>query len=245
MLNDLSIWTLNFVGSFEVSLICLKSKEGLKERRREVGTLAVWLSSPRDLLGSLLHRVPHVPLGWGTYLGNAGRTHPCPINLSPFVPNSDCFVQLSNPNIATMKEDVLYHFNLSTSTHDFPAMFGDVKVKSLGIATMDSDLLFSTAVPTRRWLTRDRTAFYLSQTFANGYLSFTGIADVKYCCVGLCFISENFHMWRTAWDSPEPLKVAHAYGSSDSGSQELGNVESWEGFPRGAVSIWSLYDPCL
>jgi uridine phosphorylase len=28
-----------------------------------------------------------------------------------------------------MKEDVLYHFSLSTSTHDFPAMFGDVKVK--------------------------------------------------------------------------------------------------------------------
>lgn len=110
-------------------LICPKSKEGLKERRGEVGALAVWLSSPHDLLGSLPHRVSHAPLGWGTYLGNAGRTHPCPINLSPFVPNSDCFVQLSNPNIATMKEDVLYHFNLSTSTHDFPAMFGDVKVK--------------------------------------------------------------------------------------------------------------------
>ncbi|OWK06742.1 hypothetical protein Celaphus_00011846 [Cervus elaphus hippelaphus] len=26
-----------------------------------------------------------------------------------------------------MKEDVLYHLGLSTSTHDFPAMFGDVK----------------------------------------------------------------------------------------------------------------------
>lgn len=29
-----------------------------------------------------------------------------------------------------MKEDVLYHFSLSTSTHDFPTMFGDVKVKA-------------------------------------------------------------------------------------------------------------------
>lgn len=25
-----------------------------------------------------------------------------------------------------MKEDILYHFNLSASTHDCPAMFGDV-----------------------------------------------------------------------------------------------------------------------
>lgn len=31
-----------------------------------------------------------------------------------------------------MKEDVLYHFNLSTSTHDFPAMFGDVKFVCVG-----------------------------------------------------------------------------------------------------------------
>uniref|UniRef100_A0A8C0WFD2 Uncharacterized protein n=1 Tax=Castor canadensis TaxID=51338 RepID=A0A8C0WFD2_CASCN len=36
---------------------------------------------------------------------------------------------LSNPNIVTMKEDVLYDFSLSTSTLEFPAMFGDVKVK--------------------------------------------------------------------------------------------------------------------
>ncbi|XP_045142301.1 uridine phosphorylase 1 isoform X2 [Echinops telfairi] len=31
-----------------------------------------------------------------------------------------------------MKEDVLYHFSLSTSTHDFPAMFGDVKFVCVG-----------------------------------------------------------------------------------------------------------------
>ena len=36
-----------------------------------------------------------------------------------------------------MKEDVLYHFNLSTSTHDFPAMFGDVKVKTPGFDPKD------------------------------------------------------------------------------------------------------------
>nr|XP_031300847.1 uridine phosphorylase 1 isoform X1 [Camelus dromedarius] len=41
-------------------------------------------------------------------------------------------VQLRNPNIATMKEDILYHFGLSTSTHDFPAMFGDVKFVCVG-----------------------------------------------------------------------------------------------------------------
>lgn len=31
-----------------------------------------------------------------------------------------------------MKEDILYHFSLSTSTHDFPAMFGDVKFVCIG-----------------------------------------------------------------------------------------------------------------
>ncbi|XP_042550949.1 uridine phosphorylase 1 [Dipodomys spectabilis] len=46
--------------------------------------------------------------------------------------NSDCLIQLSNPNLATMKEDVLYHFSLSTSTHDFPAMFGEVKFVCVG-----------------------------------------------------------------------------------------------------------------
>ncbi|XP_060027542.1 uridine phosphorylase 1 isoform X2 [Erinaceus europaeus] len=41
--------------------------------------------------------------------------------------HSDDLVRLCNPNVAQMKEDVLYHFSLSTSTHDFQAMFGDVK----------------------------------------------------------------------------------------------------------------------
>lgn len=51
-----------------------------------------------------------------------------------------------------MKEDVLYHFNLSTSTHDFPAMFGDVKVRSPGfaaVACLTVNFLFRPAAPTR------------------------------------------------------------------------------------------------
>ncbi|XP_059801388.1 uridine phosphorylase 1-like isoform X2 [Hypanus sabinus] len=34
---------------------------------------------------------------------------------------------VSNPYLSTMKEDILYHFDLGTGTHDLPAMFGDVK----------------------------------------------------------------------------------------------------------------------
>lgn len=45
---------------------------------------------------------------------------------------SDHRVQLSNPNLARMKEDVLYHLDLSTGTHDLPAMFGDVKFVCVG-----------------------------------------------------------------------------------------------------------------
>lgn len=50
--------------------------------------------------------------------------------LPPFLFWDSDFVQLCNPHVAAMKEDVLYHFSLSTSTHDFPTMFGDVKVKA-------------------------------------------------------------------------------------------------------------------
>ncbi|XP_039091606.1 uridine phosphorylase 1 [Hyaena hyaena] len=42
------------------------------------------------------------------------------------------FVQPTNPNVAALQEDVLYHFHLSTSTHDLPAMFGDVKFVCIG-----------------------------------------------------------------------------------------------------------------
>lgn len=45
---------------------------------------------------------------------------------------SDQCVQLCNPNLAGMKEDILYHLDLSTSTHDLPALFGDVKFVCVG-----------------------------------------------------------------------------------------------------------------
>ncbi|PNJ39521.1 uridine phosphorylase 1 isoform X1 [Pongo pygmaeus] len=46
--------------------------------------------------------------------------------------HNDCPVRLLNPNIAKMKEDILYHFNLTTSRHNFPALFGDVKFVCVG-----------------------------------------------------------------------------------------------------------------
>ncbi|XP_041941125.1 uridine phosphorylase 1 [Alosa sapidissima] len=41
-------------------------------------------------------------------------------------------VLVHNPNLDAMKEDILYHFNLGTATHDLPAMFGDVKFVCVG-----------------------------------------------------------------------------------------------------------------
>ncbi|XP_072139625.1 uridine phosphorylase 1 [Mobula birostris] len=41
-------------------------------------------------------------------------------------------VYVSNPYLSTMKEDILYHFDLGTRTHDLPAMFGDVKFVCVG-----------------------------------------------------------------------------------------------------------------
>lgn len=37
-------------------------------------------------------------------------------------------VQVKNPYLDTMEEDILYHFSLGTKTHNLPEMFGDVKV---------------------------------------------------------------------------------------------------------------------
>jgi uridine phosphorylase len=39
------------------------------------------------------------------------------------------FVHVKNPYLDTMDEDILYHLDLGTKTHNLPAMFGDVKVK--------------------------------------------------------------------------------------------------------------------
>ncbi|KAM4689471.1 uridine phosphorylase 1 [Discoglossus pictus] len=41
-------------------------------------------------------------------------------------------IHLSNPHLEKMKEDILYHFDLGTGTHDFPALFGDVKFVCVG-----------------------------------------------------------------------------------------------------------------
>lgn len=40
-------------------------------------------------------------------------------------------VQVKNPYLDTMEEDILYHFSLSTKTHNLPEMFGDIKVCEL------------------------------------------------------------------------------------------------------------------
>nr|XP_020671200.1 uridine phosphorylase 1-like [Pogona vitticeps] len=42
------------------------------------------------------------------------------------------FVHVPNPHLEKMKSDILYHFALGTGTHDFPALFGDVKFVCVG-----------------------------------------------------------------------------------------------------------------
>ncbi|KAM4608520.1 uridine phosphorylase 2 [Polymixia lowei] len=41
-------------------------------------------------------------------------------------------VQVKNPHLDTMEEDILYHFSLSTKTHNLPEMFGDIKFVCVG-----------------------------------------------------------------------------------------------------------------
>ncbi|XP_076366288.1 uridine phosphorylase 2-like isoform X3 [Tachypleus tridentatus] len=41
-------------------------------------------------------------------------------------------VILKNPNIVSLKEDVLYHISLSSGTHDLKEMFGDIKFVCMG-----------------------------------------------------------------------------------------------------------------
>ncbi|KAI3356183.1 hypothetical protein L3Q82_017442, partial [Scortum barcoo] len=41
-------------------------------------------------------------------------------------------VQVKNPYLDTMEEDILYHFSLSTKTHNLPEMFGDIKFVCVG-----------------------------------------------------------------------------------------------------------------
>ncbi|KAF7709758.1 uridine phosphorylase 2 [Silurus meridionalis] len=39
---------------------------------------------------------------------------------------------VNNPHLDNMEEDILYHFNLGTKTHNLPAMFGDIKFVCVG-----------------------------------------------------------------------------------------------------------------
>nr|XP_014965674.2 uridine phosphorylase 2 isoform X2 [Macaca mulatta] len=45
------------------------------------------------------------------------------------------FVHVKNPYLDSMDEDILYHLDLGTKTHNLPAMFGDVK-HSMGIPSI-------------------------------------------------------------------------------------------------------------
>lgn len=46
--------------------------------------------------------------------------------------NGKRFVHVKNPYLDTMDEDILYHLDLGTKTHNLPAMFGDVKFVCVG-----------------------------------------------------------------------------------------------------------------
>ncbi|NWU15881.1 UPP2 phosphorylase, partial [Cephalopterus ornatus] len=42
------------------------------------------------------------------------------------------FVHVKNPHLDSMEEDILYHLDLGTKTHNLPAMFGDIKFVCVG-----------------------------------------------------------------------------------------------------------------
>lgn len=50
---------------------------------------------------------------------------------------------MNNPHLETLADDVLYHFNLGTKTHNLPAMFGDVKVILLIVNSSGNGWLYS------------------------------------------------------------------------------------------------------
>ncbi|XP_061302330.1 uridine phosphorylase 2 isoform X1 [Pezoporus flaviventris] len=41
-------------------------------------------------------------------------------------------VHIKNPHLDSMEEDILYHLDLGTKTHNLPAMFGDIKFVCIG-----------------------------------------------------------------------------------------------------------------
>ncbi|KAK6483067.1 uridine phosphorylase 2-like [Huso huso] len=59
-----------------------------------------------------------------------------PILLNVGNESTDCLehglVHVKNPHLDFMEEDILYHFNLGTKTHNLPAMFGDIKFVCVG-----------------------------------------------------------------------------------------------------------------
>lgn len=59
-------------------------------------------------------------------------TAQCPLPRPIFTPSlhSSGLVHIKNPYLDSMEEDVLYHLDLGTKTHNLPAMFGDIKVNS-------------------------------------------------------------------------------------------------------------------
>lgn len=56
--------------------------------------------------------------------------HLVPQPISSFSPRRSGLVRVKNPHLDLMEEDILYHLDLGTKTHNLPAMFGDIKVKS-------------------------------------------------------------------------------------------------------------------
>lgn len=73
-------------------------------------------------------RAPHPPPP------GAARPPAAPRRSPTFTPSprSAGLVHIKNPHLEAMDEDVLYHLDLGTKTHDLPAMFGDVKVTGRG-----------------------------------------------------------------------------------------------------------------
>ncbi|MEE6489349.1 hypothetical protein FKM82_015544 [Ascaphus truei] len=58
-------------------------------------------------------------------------------NNKPKLPEMDDYVKngrvhVENPHLDLMSEDILYHFDLGTKTHNLPSMFGDVKFVCVG-----------------------------------------------------------------------------------------------------------------
>ncbi|CAB1328432.1 unnamed protein product [Coregonus sp. 'balchen'] len=52
--------------------------------------------------------------------------------IEPEVPFKNPQIHVKNPHLDTMEEDILYHFNLGTKTHNLPEMFGDIKFVCVG-----------------------------------------------------------------------------------------------------------------